>query len=117
MLYPAELRAHALESTIYGKPVNTASRFCQPNRLRNRRWSPIRTLQTFDRGGMLRQLRRSVDHRRLGIRLSVRILDVRDIQSRPHKPRREGMANLIHGEREASGAPGCSFQRLVRTRA
>ena len=32
MLYPAELRARALESTTYGNPVNSAGRFCQPNR-------------------------------------------------------------------------------------
>ena len=41
MLYPAELRARALESTTYGNRPNTASRFCQPYRQRNRRSSSI----------------------------------------------------------------------------
>ena len=65
MLYPAELRARALESTTYGTAENTASRFCQPNRVRNRRRRLIRTLWTRERHVMLLQLRRGVDHRRL----------------------------------------------------
>ena len=65
MLYPAELRARALESTTYGTTENTASRFCQPNRVRTRRRHPVRTVWTRERHVMLLQLRRGVDHRRL----------------------------------------------------
>ncbi len=69
-LYPAELRARPLESITYGTAENSASRFCQPNRVRDRRWRPIRALRTCDRHVVLLQLRRGVDHRRLGGRTS-----------------------------------------------
>ena len=40
MLYPPELRAHALESVVYGNVQISASRFCQPKPPRN----PLRIL-------------------------------------------------------------------------
>ena len=36
--YPSELRARPLESITYGTAQITASRFCQPNRVRTQRW-------------------------------------------------------------------------------
>ena len=85
MLYPAELRARALESTTYGNPLNTASRFCQPNRLRTPGARSARS-KRFDRGCMPRQLRRSMDDRRPTVRVSVQILDVRHVRSRLPNP-------------------------------
>ena len=88
-LYPAELRARALESITYGTTEITASRFCQPNRVRNRRWRTIRTLQTCGRHVMPPQLLRGVDHRQLGgrIRQPLRTLHRRTVsQPRPVPP-------------------------------
>ena len=113
-LYPAELLARPLESITYVTTEITASRFCQPNRVRNRRWRTIRTLQTCDRHVMPPQLLRGVDHRHLGgrIRQPLRTLHRRTVsQPRPLPP---GATRTASARRDTIRTPGRSALAAYR---
>ena len=73
--------------------------------------------QSFHGGPMLGELRRGVNLRGLWAGMAVQILDVGDVGSGTAQTGGEGMADLIHGERRAGGAPGGGAESPIRATA
>ena len=59
--------------------------------------------ETFEGRAVLRQLRRRIDHGRLGLGVSIEVLDVGHVGPCPSQPCGEGVADLVGGEH---GPPG-----------
>ena len=69
--------------------------------------------ETLNRITLLGERRHSVDPCRRGVGVSIEILNVREVGARVSKPSREGVANLVNGERLAAGLPGSRLIRFV----
>ena len=69
-----------------------------------------------DRIALFGERRGRVDPGRRRVCVPVQVLDVGKVGPRVAKPRRERVANVIHGERFETRFPGRRADRLVRAR-